>query len=229
MPYGIMLSLVNEKPPDFKSFALRNLMNTQVHPTATLAISQQFEFNFKTNKAGYKRPSIKVDIEVPTVHGIADIINSGNVKQIELLLAAVADTVRSQAVSLIADDETVTADNFPHAKCTWEFISALTKAERETSKVSDEQLNSFLETYLEVMTRIGARNRTQLTNAAAIMAKRLTLVKFNKDALGKLQAQLSIFAEQQEAEQHVEALSFLLKRIDTYLKLDDAKELASNL
>ncbi len=57
--------------------------------------------------------------------------------------------------------------------------------------------------------------------AAEIFAKKLVPAKTNKPVLEKLKQQLSIYSESDTAEQFEEVLTFLVRRMDTYLAAGD--------
>lgn len=187
-------------------------------------------FRFRKDNLGNKRADIKLTTGVPSVDGIVDILSRGNAKEVQLLLDACADVVRSACAGIIGDDDNITADNFPYDKVTWAAIAAQPKEDRRSSSFSEEAWNSFSASYISYMPGATGKSVEAVTNATLVYRKKFAPWKSDKKTLEKLKAQLAIYIEGcPEAEQHQEILDMLLRRVDIYLSADDLVTLAANL
>lgn len=187
-------------------------------------------FRFKKDKLGNKRSDIKLNVAVPSVDGIVDVLTRGDAKEVQLLLDAVYDVVRSAAAGIIGDDENVTADNFPYDKVTWAAIAAQPKEDRRSSTISDEAWTEFSKSYIGYMPGATGKTEEAVANATMVYRKKFAPWKSDKKTLTKLKEQLALYVEGcPDAEQHQEILDLLLRRVDVYLKSDDLVALAANL
>ncbi len=187
-------------------------------------------FRFKKDKLGAKRADVKLNVGVPSVDGIVDILSRGDAKEVQLLLDACYDVVRSAAAGIIGDDENVTADNFPYDKITWAAIAAQPKEDRRSSSISEEAWNAFSASYISYMPGVTGKSAEAVTNATLVYRKKFAPWKSDKETLGLLKQQLALYIEGcPEAEQHQEILDVLLRRVDMYLKADDLVALVANL
>lgn len=198
-----------------------------VDKTVTLS---EMVFRFKKDKLGSKRADIKLNVGVPSVDGVVDILSRGDAKEVQLLLDACYDVVRSAAAGIIGDDENVTADNFPYDKVTWAAIAAQPKEDRRSSSISEEAWNAFCSSYIGYMPGATGKSEEAVTNATLVYRKKFAPWKSDKKTLEKLKGQLALYIEGcPEAEQHQEILDMLIRRVDVYLKADDVIALAANL
>lgn len=187
-------------------------------------------FRFKKDKLGAKRADVKLNIFVPSVDGVVDILHRGDVKEVQLLLDAAYDVVRAAAAGIIGDDENITADNFPYDKVTWAAIAAQPKEDRRSSSISDEAWTAFCSSYIGYMPGATGKSDEAVTNATLVYRKKFAPWKSDKKTLEKLKAQLALYIEGcPDAEAHQEILDMLIRRVDTYLKADDLVALAANL
>jgi hypothetical protein len=192
--------------------------------------SHEMVFRFKKDKLGNKRADVKVNVAVPSVDGIVDILSRGDAKEVQLLLDACYDVVRGSAAGFVSDDENMTADNFPHDKVTWAAIAAQPKEDRRSSSISEEAWTAFCSDYIGFMPGATGKSEEAVTNATLVYRKKFAPWKTDKKTLEKLKAQLAIYIESAPgAEQHQEILDLLIRRVDAYLKTDDLVALAANL
>lgn len=189
---------------------------------------KEYKFNFKTTKdketgEEYKRPSIELKLPVPSVEGLVDIYNAGG-KPLELLQEAVAAIIIAQARSILNDNETMTADNFPVDQCTWDFIANMPEAEKRGRGIAQELWDGFTADYIATMPGLAGKTAEQVTLAATLFAKKLAPVKTNKKALQKLREQLTIYANgSASAEQYIDCIKFLDDKINMLLNAETAK------
>lgn len=175
-----------------------------------------------------KRPSLEIPIPRPSVEGIVAIIEAGG-KQLDLLMEAVFEIPVSRARELINSDENITADNFPYNQLAWEAISNLPKAERRGGGISKESWEEFAKDYIAVMPAVTGKTAEQVGNASKIFVNRFNSVKFQKQILKLLKAQLAIYADNSpNAEQFVEVIEFLSNKADSLLNMDES-QYAANL
>lgn len=191
--------------------------------------TKEMVFRFKKDKLGNKRPDVKLEVAVPSVEGVVDILTRGDVKEVELLLDSLYATIRSAAASIISDDENVTPDNFPYDKITWTAVANQPKEDRRSNTISDEAWESFCKDYIEVMPGITGKSVDFVTNATVVYRKKFAPWKTDKRTITKLKEQLGLFMETKQAEDHTEILELLIRRADAYLAADDLVAIASNL
>ena len=174
-----------------------------------------------------KRPTIELKLPVPSVEGIIAILEAGG-KQLELLQSAVSDIVVAQARSLLSDNENMTADNFPYAQCTWEFVANMPEAEKRGRGIPKEVWEEFAADYIEVMPSITGKTSEQVALAAKLFLNRLQQVKTNKPVISKLREQLAIYANNsKQAENFADCIKFLDDKANDLLEADETALLAN--
>lgn len=189
---------------------------------------RDFKFNFKTiedKETGEKtkRPSVELKLPCPSVEGIVAILENGG-KGLELLLAAASDIIVGQARSILNDNESMTADNFPIDQCTWDFIANMPEAEKRGRGIPKETWDEFTADYVAVMPGLAGKTEEQVSLAAVLFAKKLAPVKTNKKALVKLAEQLTIYANgAPQAETYFDCIRFLDEKIKFLLDAETAK------
>lgn len=193
---------------------------------------KEYKFHFKTVKdkeSGIetKRPTIEMKLPVPSVEGIIAILEAGG-KQLELLQSAVSDIIVAQARSLLSDNENMTADNFPYAQCTWEFVANMPEAEKRGRGIPKEVWEEFAADYIEVMPSITGKTSEQVALAAKLFLNRFQQVKTNKPVIGKLREQLAIYANNsKQAENFADCIKFLDDKANDLLEADETALLAN--
>lgn len=193
---------------------------------------KEYKFHFKTVKdkdSGIetKRPTIELKLPVPSVEGIIKVLEAGG-KQLELLQSAVADIIVAQARSILSDNESMTADNFPLMQCTWEFISNMPEAEKRGRGIPKEVWEEFAADYIEVMPAITGKTSEQVALAAKLFLNKFQQVKTNKPVIGKLREQLAIYANNsKQAENYADCIKFLDDKANDLLEADESALLAN--
>lgn len=208
-------------------------MNDTVNATPAghnpLVDMKEFSFHFKKDKLGNKRPSVVLQLPIPSVEGIADIFNKGG-KELELLQDAIADIIRSQAAAIVSEDEKISQATFDASKVTWDYIANMPKADRRSSAIPSEVWEAFAKDYIEVMPGVTNKTLEAVTNATVVYLKKFAMVKTNKDVLAKLKDQISLYIEHSKnAEQFGEILELLVSKVDSYLTANDVELLVQNL
>jgi hypothetical protein len=193
---------------------------------------KEYKFHFKTVKdkeSGIetKRPSVELNLPVPSVEGIIAILEAGG-KQLELLLSAASDIVTSQARSILNDNDGMTAKDFPLEQCTWEFIANMPEAEKRGRGIPKEVWDDFSADYIAVMPGATGKTTEQVALAAKLFLNKFQQVKSNKPVIAKLREQLAIYANNsKQAENFADCIKFLDDKAETLLQADEAALLAN--
>ena len=200
--------------------------NTSEVNTNEATVLQKFTFRFKKDKLGNKRAPDELNLPVPTISGIVDILKASG-KELELLNDAIYGVVKSVASEIVADNANISQDNFPTAQVLWTAIANMPKAERAT--IPQEQWDGFAADYLAVMPGLTGKNADQVGLATQIYLKKFVMVKTNKPILGKLKEQLALYMETPNAENFQDVLELLLRRVDAYLSAEELVVTADNI
>lgn len=196
------------------------------------------KFTFRTIKdettgVETKRPNIEVKLPVPSVEGIVKIITEHGGKQLDLLLQAAESIVSDFVKSLLADDSSITTENFPYAKVTWEEIANQPESERKGRGIPKEIWEDFIKSYIATMPALTGKTEQQTQKAAGILANKLNFLKNHQDKellLPKFKDLLTIYLNgSPDAEKYQDCVSFLLAKADQLLKADNNADLAANL
>lgn len=190
-----------------------------------------YKFNFRTMKDEFgnesKRPSIELDIPVPSVEGLVAILENGG-KGLDLLLEVVGNFVIQQAKGQVDDNEAITQETLDTSKLTWEFIANLPKAERRGSGIPKETWEDFSADYIEVMPALTGKTVEQVTNAAKAFVNKFSALKTNKPAINILKAQLGIYMSgSPNAGNFTDVLELLTERADKFLNMTEADYVAN--
>lgn len=181
---------------------------------------RDFKFNFKKDKFGVKRQSVELRAPTPSAEGLADIVTQGG-KPLECLMDIAADFIRTQIASWVSDTEGASQDNFDASKFDFSYLANLPKEDRRSAAIPTETWEEFVKDYISVMPSRTGKSAEAVGLAAEIFTKKLVPAKTNKPVLEKLKQQLSIYSESDTAEQFEEVLTFLVRRMDTYLSAGD--------
>jgi hypothetical protein len=199
--------------------------------TNKLVDKKEVSFRFNKDELGNKRANVTVTIDVPSVEGLIHIIETGG-KGLELLLECASDVVRSVAKEKVSSDERVKdQESFAQYEgaCTWEAIANMAKEDRRSTAISEEQWKAFGVSYLEIMPGLTGKTEVQVGNALKIYMKKFTACRSDKDVLERLKVQLATFADQPIAENYMDILQMLFKRLDNYLSADAVEDLKANI
>ncbi len=200
--------------------------NTSEVNTNESTVLQKFAFRFKKDKLGNKRAPVELNLPVPTISGIVDILKAGG-KELELLNDAIYGVIKSVASEIVAENVNISQDNFPVAQVLWSAIANMPKAERAT--IPQEQWDGFAADYLAVMPGLTGKTAEQVGLATQIYLKKFAMVKTNKPILSKLKEQLALYMETPNAENFSDVLELLLRRVDAYLNAEEMVIAADNI
>ena len=190
---------------------------------------KEVKFNFRENKQlGTKRPSITLPINVLTLQGLIAILESGNEKQLNLILETLQTPILEQARTQVDENESITADTLDASKLTWESIATLEPAARRGGGIPKEVWEAFVVDYTEVMPAVTGKTSEQVSRAAALLGNKFAAVKTNKQVLGFLATQLDLyFSNTAKGDEFMDCYEFLKNKVDALLKADDAALLAN--
>jgi hypothetical protein len=191
--------------------------------------TKDFAFHFKKDKLGNKRPSVELKLPVPSIEGIVAILEKGG-KELELLQDAIYDVIRTQAAGIVSEDEKSSQTTFPMDKVFWSFIANIPAKDRRSSSIDATVWEAFAKDYIETMPGVTGKSAEAVTNATVVYLKKFSIVKTNKDVIGKLKDQLALYLEHSKnADQFSEILDLLISKADSYLNANDVELLVQNL
>ena len=191
---------------------------------------KEAKFNFRKNvELGTKRPSVTLQLRVLTLQGLVSILESGDEKQINLVLETLQTPIIEQARNQVDENESLTADTLDITKLTWAFISNLEPVARRGGGIPKETWEAFVVDYIEVMPAVTGKTKEQATRAATLLGAKLASVKGNKPVLKFLRGALDLyFTNTAKAEEFQDCYEFLANKADTLISANDA-DLLKNL
>ena len=189
---------------------------------------KEFKFHFKKNvELGIKRPSVELNLPVPSVEGLIAIIQAGG-KGLELLQEAATSIVYEQARSIVNEKEDINQDNFPLDQVTWDFIASIPPKERRGGGIPKETWEEFATDYIAVMPAVTGKTAEQVGNAAKILLNKFSAVKTQKPVLKLLKEQLALYiTSTSNAETFADCVEFLNNKADTLLAQDESSLVAN--
>jgi hypothetical protein len=199
---------------------------------------KELKFGFRTQKDAdtgveTKRATVEVKLPVLSIEGIIDVLQRGEAKEIELLNQAIENTYTDFIKSKLAEDPTLTSDNFPYAEVTWQAIANQPESERRGRGIQKEVWEDFFKDYIAVMPGLTGKDVKFVEKQAAVLAQKLQQLKSHEDKnqiLPKFKDQLTIYlGGSKNAEQFAECVDFLMKKADTLMASETSADLAKNL
>lgn len=173
-----------------------------------------FTFHFKKEKLrdetgkevgeGKKLPAANLFLPVPKVSKLVEILQSTGetlAKERALLMDAVVDVVYGVArgqINAFRDieankDQPVTLAALNLDKLDWTAIANMPKGERGTSVPSDEDIQSFLDSYLEVMPKAADKSKEKIEVHCALFKAKFKKQRSQKELLEVFQNALGIY------------------------------------
>jgi len=193
-----------------------------------------YKFHFKKDDLGNKRQTVELKLPVPSIEGIVAILEStdevSGPKGRELLLAAVADIISSQARNILNDEanQAMNAASFPLDQVTFEAIALLPDAEKRCRGIAKEVWDEFVKDYISIMPAITGKTIEAVSFAAKLLLGKYNSIKTNKPVIAKLKEQLAIYTNNSpQAETFSECVKFLDEKADSLMKLDESAMLAN--
>ena len=205
---------------------------------------QEQTFHFKKEKIrdaegkevgeGRKLPAAKLYLPLPKTDRLVQILQGGEefAKERELLLGAVNDVIYAQARAQInafreADankDTPITAAVLNYDKLDWTAIANMPKGERGTSVPSDEDIKTFLDSYLEVMPEATGKDKSKIENHVALFQSRFKKQRSQKELLEVFQSALGIYAgavSDEVLEDNMAVVEYFSNMLARYLKSEE--------
>jgi hypothetical protein len=160
------------------------------------------------------RYDVKEDIEA--------VLNSGDPKQIQLLLDMMNEATDSQIKMRFDDElEAIRAEGLDPATVTWATIANLPPAQRKGAAIAKEIWNSFATDYAGVMVHHG-KTKEQAEMGAKFLKKKFADIKGNKKVIASLKTNLALwYANTEESEQFGQVYETLMSKAETLLSQDE--------
>lgn len=179
-----------------------------------------------------KRPSVELNLAIPSLEGIAKILSSGDDKQQKLLLDAVAGVVVDAARDYLSDNPEATADNFDYSKVTFEAIANQPAEVRASRAISKEAWEDFAKAYMAHMISATNAPKQSVNLQAKAMLGKFKQIENHAEKeriLNGFQELLTIFtASYPDAQTHSQVIDFLNNRIQK-MRTSEAVDLATAL
>lgn len=184
----------------------------------------QIEYAFRT-KDGYKRPTVEVEVPVPTKEGFITLLNSEDKKVVDLLEDALRGLITTHVRSYVDSDtefdqaklDALVADG----KVSIEAIANLPKSERNT--ITKEALEEFAKDYITLMPEVTGKTEKQVSAAAGLFMERFKRVAGDTKILQVLQEQLGVFAEKAPEDvllKNERVVTYLAGKLEELLSLE---------
>lgn len=199
-------------------------------------------FHFKTEKLrnekneiigeGKKHPSVELDLPVPSITGLQEMLASPEQykAEVDLLMQAITDQVYRVARGQINDfrdnnkEGTVTAAVLNYDRLAWSAIATMPKSERSSSIPSDEEIKAFLDEYLRVMPAALNKPKQNIENHVLCFQTTFKKQRTQKDILEMFVNSLAVFAatvDRAVLEEHLEVVEYFGNRLDKLLKSEE--------
>lgn len=203
---------------------------------------QKQTFHFKTEKLrdekgtvvgeGKKHPKTDLYLPIPKADRLVQILQGGEefAKERELLMSAVTDVVYAVARGQINDfrennkDGTVTAAALNYDKLDWTAIANTPAGQRGTSVPSDEEIQAFLDSYLEVMPALLEKDKSKIENHVALFKAGFKKQRGQKDFLEVFKNALLVYASnvpEDVVEDHSAVIEYYSNRLERMLSAEE--------
>lgn len=189
----------------------------------TTSVRTPVDFNFRT-KDGYKRPTVSVELDLPTAEGVATLLGSEDPKVVSLVTDTVAALLTSYVRGFVdADvdfDQAKLDALVAEGKISIEAIANLPKSER--SMLTKEDLEAFAKDYMEVMPAATGKSAEKVAAAAGLFIERYKRVAGDNAVLAVLQEQLGVFMEHATPDMiqtHERVLTYLASKVEELLSV----------
>lgn len=187
---------------------------------------------------GKKLPSAALFLPTPKSEYLVEILQSTGdekAKERTLIMDAIFDVVYGVARGQINafrevpanKDTPITMSVLNLEKLDWTAIANMPKGERGSSVPSDEDIKSFLESYLEVMPEATGKTKEKIENHVALFTAKFKKQRGQKELLEVFQQALNIYvnavAETQPdvLEDNAPVIEYYQAMLDRYLKSEE--------
>lgn len=163
---------------------------------------------------------IKLNIPVLSVEGVVEVFEKGG-RGLEFLMEVVHDVFLDRARDILAEDENMTADNFPFDQLTWEAIANLPKeVRRGAANIAKEDWDNFATAYQNFMTSVGLKKEA-VSRQASVFKQKLRPIATRKDVLPQFALLLNIFLQKcPQAGEYTEVIEYLQKANKKYMEAE---------
>lgn len=193
-------------------------------------------FHFKTTKEEIetpegketkekKRPTVKLQLAVPTFEGLVEAMADEKIQNyvLDLLKEDVVQAAREQ----VNEDESISQTTIDLTKLTLAALASRPPAARRGGGIAKETWELFTKDYVEVMPAITGKSSENCATAAKLLAQKFQPVKTNKELIKLLKERMSLwFANSPRAEELSECYEFLEKKADEFMNADNTELLA---
>jgi len=223
---------------------------TEVQQSVAKTFPRKVSYRFnevedEKTKVKTKRPSVEVQVPVPSLPGIIAIIQSGvpakqkadngvaiseeekkAIKALDYLIEVTGDVVQKEVRSYVQDNVNASQDTIPWNKFTFEEIANMPAGIRGASSIAKELWEKFAKSYVDVM--VAAANVTAEVAAAraGVFLQKFRPLTGNperKTIIENLMGTLAVYVDKsadKDKEEFVPILEFLSKKADE-LKAED--------
>lgn len=197
---------------------------------------KEITFGFRKTKddsgVETKRENITVQLAFPSIEGIVKILEVGG-KPLDLIQSSMESTITDYVKSLLADDPSITAENFPFDKVDWDTIANLPDTDRRGRGIPKELWDDFIKSYIETMPGVIGKSVDVVKKQASHLANKFQVLKTHEkknELLPKFMEMLALYTNSStEAEQFAPCIEFLVKKADEFMATDKSTDLANNL
>jgi len=213
-------------------------MNAQTETTnavtkEVLYLPQEMQFHFKTKKFGpedrdelgnipadYKRPTVKIEVPVPTAGGMFAALNKDESgKVMAFVLSLVSNEIYLEARSQVNEKDPFNQADLNTELLTLEALANRPASERRGSAISEELWKQFETDYVTVMAGIlSDKTEKQIKTAAEILVKKFAPVREKKAVIATLRGYVQQwFASTQQGEDLQAVYDYLDSRAENLL------------
>lgn len=207
-----------------------NVVPLPTSQTAGLTFPQKQKFRFnKDSETGFQRPSVEVEVPVPSYQGLIKILTEAETangkKAFDLLQQAATRVIIDELRSYVADNSNANQDTIPWEKFTFEAISQIPQGIRGVSAIAKELWEKFAKAYVAVMPALTNSTPEVAAARVSVLVQKFRPLTGNPDRkkiIENLMNTLAIFVESNapDMEEFSPILEFLTKKADE-LKAED--------
>ena len=176
-----------------------------------------------------KRPSVSLELPIPTIHGIAYGL-SQNAKVQEYIAELVKNAVVEAAKAQVSDStKPVNAqEELDLSKLSLDFLANEPRTDRRGRGIPTELWEAFAADYINIMPSLLNKSVDKVTSAAQLFLKKLATIKTNKPVLNVLDTYLDTYtANTEQADDFGDIIEYLKEKLATFLNARDEDYLSA--
>lgn len=214
-------------PPSPPSQSEAAVPATASPPPTVLMTEKKFSFRTvtSTNALGEelkeKRPTVTLELPLPTWTGFAAVASDPKVQ--EYTLSLFADAITEAARLQVSSEEKPVnkQSELDLGKLTLLYLANEPKVDQRGRAIDKETWEAFAKDYIAVMPAIIDKSIQQVTFAAELFTKKFAPIKTKKDVIGKLADYLDRWFEHSPNNSEFgEVYKYLSEKADSLLKAD---------